>query len=1643
MKKKLALMCVSSLALFGCNSENTSIQNDNFTPPETIVDTVPHVEDIRIKGEVKEGEVLEVNYKFVDPEDLESPNGSEVSWLADDKVVQTGTTVQLSKEMASRSLRVSVKPVAATGHQKDSALPVLAYVGSFSTSYPDNEDQPPLVTDIKVIGSLVEGQLVDVQYTFIDTDKDMEGRTNITWLLDDVVVSTNPNYLIPFGSKGKKLSVVVKPMSVTGIHFDKGMPVKHNVGTIKTVIIDNSPVISDVSVAGEISEGNVVFASYSYKDIDGDSEGDTLIEWLIDGKVYSRGQVFAIPSGSLSKYLQLKIIPKSLTGSNNLGQPYIHNAGKIVINDVTAPGSDEIKPLVNNIHIKGELVELKRVFAAYNYYDHNGNSEGLTEIQWFLDNTIVGTGNEFDIPSGSKGKKITVSITPVAQGNGNNITGLTYWYSGGVVGDSTKLPSLVDDLAYVSGLKVNGTLIPSRTVYAVYNFHDANGDPEGNTKLEWFLDGVSVQSSDSKMFEIPLNSVNQVLSVKVTPISDVEGKQVAGRALLTYSGVVKAETSINNPPKALTTSLSTLSNVENKHQLYSFDEDGDSVSYSISSNPSFGVIRLLDEKTGTISYTSNPDYVGQDSFIYSVSDGHISAASEVKLTVLDSFVSDNTAPILQTKKITVLEGSTSTYELIGYDKDGDVLTFEIENQPSNGHIKINNSRVGEITYISNDGFTGKDTFTYSVSDNKNPKSVMPVIVDVTNISSINKPPVGMLGSFSAHKNKTTQGKIIAHDPNGDELDFAAVSHASHGSFIITDRKTGEFEYTPDYNFTGSDVVSYSVSDGEYTNTKSLVIVTSELITVNKPPIAFTKDLNALANSTSSFQLTGIDPEGEELTFSIASSTTSGILTMENKGLGVISYTPDAGYTGRDSFEYLVSDGELDSLQSVIINVDSTAVPNEAPRAFELAFFGLSDKTLNAVLKGYDKDADALSYSIVQQPKLGTVTIKDSHSGEFAYQAPNGFIGKVDFNYSVSDGNQVSVAKVTIELSDATSIKEPPLIAKTQFDVIDKDEDYYMHVPVFDRNTNERLTYSIDSSKTIATIELESSDRSDLIYYPNYYDTDVDEFDLIVSDGVFETRKTITLNIHNQPPIPVTVSTEVFRNTKLNTIHVLAIENDRWEDTDYSITVQPKNGVVYNENGNSLFIYTPNKNFIGKDYLTYSVTDDYETVEQVLEINVINKPPVAYDGNVTAKYLSSLKFHLRGSDEMEGSKLTYALSGLPFGGTAEVNTDTGEVTYKSLYNRGNDIIHFTVNDGEKNSKEGSIDITVEVPFVDVKCSVNVCYGIKKDSSLWVAGSNSHDQLGISGYRFTNEWVNTGFTDVVSIHPNITYGYFITKSGDLYETGELKTGNRSQWSPTNISDAVDMAGIMNASYLVRGENRDLWVIGDNSDGDLGLGHNDPVLTWTKTLLTNVSKVHVGTPGSAYAIASGELFVAGSNYSYELGLGNDNDVNSWTSTGLTGVDDVKGLAKSALALIGGELYRSGSSAYTGKNADGTNSNNERWATTGFKDVVMIDAIDKTSFMVTLEPNGKLTMQCAGDDSKGQCGQGRGDLFHSNWVSTEIPGENSKLTSISLGVRSVYAKFENEESYVLGDNTDGKLGIGRGHMQNTVDWLKMVLTD
>ena len=108
--------------------------------------------------------------------------------------------------------------------------------------------------------------------------------------------------------------------------------------------------------------------------------------------------------------------------------------------------------------------------------------------------------------------------------------------------------------------------------------------------------------------------------------------------------------------------------------------------------------------------------------------------------------------------------------------------------------------------------------------------------------------------------------------------------------------------------------SFSVA-GEYvlrlTANDSLLSGSDELtVTVNEPnlpPVADDLSLSLNEDDQLALSLTGSDPDGDTITFSLTSSPGFGSLSGTPPNF---TYTPTNHYNGADSFTYIANDGQL-------------------------------------------------------------------------------------------------------------------------------------------------------------------------------------------------------------------------------------------------------------------------------------------------------------------------------------------------------------------------------------------------------------------------------------------------------------------------------------------------------------------------------------------------------------------------------------------------------------------------------------------------------------------------------------------------------------------------------------------------------------
>ncbi len=293
-------------------------------------------------------------------------------------------------------------------------------------------------------------------------------------------------------------------------------------------------------------------------------------------------------------------------------------------------------------------------------------------------------------------------------------------------------------------------------------------------------------------------------------------------------------------------------------------------------------------------------------------------------TVTVNIASENDAPIAVDDVVNTPEDTEVTVSVLDNDSDpdGDELSvISTSNGPANGQVVINSD--GTITYTPNENFNGTDSFDYTIEDENGLTDTATVTV---NIASENDAPIAVDDVVNTPEDTEVTVSVLDNDsdPDGDELSVISTSNGpANGQVVIN--SDGTITYTPNENFNGTDSFDYTIEDENgLTDTATVTVnVTSE----NDAPIAVddaaTTDQDVPVNIAVLNNDSDID--GDELIVTETIDPENGTVVINENG--TITYTPNDSFTGIDSFEYTISDGNGGTdTATVTININDTEGP---------------------------------------------------------------------------------------------------------------------------------------------------------------------------------------------------------------------------------------------------------------------------------------------------------------------------------------------------------------------------------------------------------------------------------------------------------------------------------------------------------------------------------------------------------------------------------------------------------------------------------------------------------------------------------------------------------------------------------------------
>ncbi len=485
--------------------------------------------------------------------------------------------------------------------------------------------------------------------------------------------------------------------------------------------------------------------------------------------------------------------------------------------------------------------------------------------------------------------------------------------------------------------------------------------------------------------------------------------------------------------------------------------------------------------SGNVRYTPSATFSGTDTFTYTITDANGDAASAT-VTVTVGASGQVFVPTANDDAVTVFTNTTlNIINVLGNDQSGadgyidGGLTMTngtlFSASTNGGAISIDNKGTGDVSddeffYTPPTGFSGTDTFQYTITDATGDADTATVTVTVSVVTDA--PTAGDDSAIVDMNSSNNVINMFANDsfgtdgPSSPPFSFSAGLFSS-GGFYITSIATGQggtaelntngtadtsddtILYTPAAGFAGTDSFTYYIYDFNGDRDGAIVTVTvTETPVVNGTPTADDDTATATQNGSAvDINVTANDDYGTDgpntshpLTFANGTTTSA---SDNGASIEVVSgnvrYTPSATFSGTDTFTYTITDANGDAASATVTVTVAGSGEVYVPTADDdTASFDQNSSTNSINVLGNDiVGADGLisghglrlqgglsqrytangGYMVVNDGG----TANDSLDDTIDYTPATGFTGIDTFTYTITDATgDSSTATVTVTVT---------------------------------------------------------------------------------------------------------------------------------------------------------------------------------------------------------------------------------------------------------------------------------------------------------------------------------------------------------------------------------------------------------------------------------------------------------------------------------------------------------------------------------------------------------------------------------------------------------------------------------------------------
>ncbi|HCG7220491.1 TPA: tandem-95 repeat protein [Vibrio parahaemolyticus] len=813
------------------------------------------------------------------------------------------------------------------------------------------------------------------------------------------------------------------------------------------------------------------------------------------------------------------------------------------------------------------------------------------------------------------------------------------------------------------------------------------------------LNEVFKDSDSSLEFSVSGNNSIQISIVNgvatITPTADWNGKETitftakdpSGESVnqtvdFTVAPVVDIEADSADVVEDTPTIINVLGND-------TFESTDKVVSLDAENGPKNGTVIVNND--GTVTYTPDDNYVGEDTFTYIVTSGGVSESTTVSVDVTP----ENDAPVAKDDIATTQEDTVVTIDVLPNDTDvdGDKLSVESASVPKErGTVEVVN---GKLVFTPAENFNGDAEITYTVTDGEltDEAKVIVTVNPVNDAPTIKVDAVESITEDAVSTDTVVATLEVADTDTPEDQLTVSLENNSNGYFVLVGdevklTQAGVDAVNNDELNLKDLTISASVSDGVNPTAND-----SDSLVVNRVNDAPTVE-NAIGDQVLSedFDAYTIDlnevfkDSDSSLEFSVSGNNSIQISIVN----GVATITPTADWNGSKALTFTATDPSGESVSQTVnftvapvadIVADKATVVEDTPTIIKV----LGNDT-------FEGDGKVVALDTNNGPANGTVSVNPD--GSVTYTPNDNYHGTDSFTYIVTSGG---VSESTTVSVDVTPVNDAP-VAKD--DIATTQEDTAVTIDVLPNDTDvdgDKLSIQ-SASVPEAQGKVEIVDGK-LVFTPAENFNGDAEITYTVTDGALTDQATVkvTVNAVNDTPV---VESNIADQALAEDFTPYTIDlNTAFSDVD-NVDGELTFSVSGNSNiqvaiVNGIATITPTADWNGSETLTFTATDPSgESISQTVNFTVAPVADIVAD-SVTVVEDTPTIIKVLGNDTFEGDDKVVSLdtNNGPANGTVSINPD-GSVTYTPNDNyHGTDSFTYIVTSGSvSESTTVSVDVT---------------------------------------------------------------------------------------------------------------------------------------------------------------------------------------------------------------------------------------------------------------------------------------------------------------------------------------------------------------